>query len=208
MLDFLEPCDVPGRLGRLGTYEVIDVIGRGGMGVVLRAHDSKLNRVVAVKVLSPEFALNPTARKRFLREAKAGAAVSHPHVVSIHAVEEAATTPYLVMEYIHGQSLQEKIERIGALPVEEILRIGSQIAGGLAAAHGQGLPVQPPIATRTRCRRAQSLSPAKSKSSSSRAALPTAMRKRTKPKRKPSGWGCRRPSCRCRPTAARSTCVR
>lgn len=66
-LDFLEPCDVPGRLGKLGAYGLREVIGRGGRGVVLRAHDSKLNRVVAVKVLAPKFAANPTARKRFSR---------------------------------------------------------------------------------------------------------------------------------------------
>ncbi len=137
--DFLQPCDVPDRLGKLGPYEVIEVTGRGGMGVVFRAHDPKLNRVVAVKVLAPEFAANPTARKRFLREARAAAAVSHPHVVTIHAVEEAGNTPYLVMEYIDGQSLEDKIEREGTLQLEAILRIGSQIAAGLAAAHGQGL---------------------------------------------------------------------
>jgi len=139
LFDFLEPCDVSDRLGKLGPYEVIDVVGRGGMGIVLRAHDPKLNRVVAVKVLAPEFAANPTARKRFLREARAAAAVSHTHVVTIHAVEDDDKTPYLVMEYIDGQTLQAKIERDGTLQLEEILRIGSQIAVGLAAAHGQGL---------------------------------------------------------------------
>ena len=87
-LDFLEPSDVPDSLGRLGQYEVREVIGRGGMGVVLKANDPKLNRIVAVKVLAPELAANPTARKRFLREAQAAAAVSHQHVVTIHAVEE------------------------------------------------------------------------------------------------------------------------
>ncbi len=138
-LDFLQPCDAPGRLGKLGPYEVIDVTGRGGMGVVLRAHDPKLSRVVAIKVLAPEFAANPTARKRFLREARAAAAVSHPHVVTIHAVEEADDTPYLVMEYVDGQSLQEKIKRVGTLDLKEILRIGVQIAAGLAAAHNHGL---------------------------------------------------------------------
>ena len=139
LLDFLTPCDVPNRLGKLGPYEVMDVIGRGGMGVVLRAQDPKLNRIVAVKVLAPEFAANPTARKRFLREARAAAAVSHTHVVTIHAVEDADNTPYLVMEFIDGQTLQDKIEREGTLQLKAILRIGSQIAAGLAAAHGQGL---------------------------------------------------------------------
>ncbi|MHC4405351.1 MAG: WD40 repeat domain-containing serine/threonine protein kinase, partial [Planctomycetota bacterium] len=138
-LDFLQPCDGPGRLGKLGPYEVLDVIGRGGMGVVLRAHDPKLNRVVAAKVLAPEFAANATARKRFLQEAQAAAAVSHPHVVTIHAVDETDKTPYLVMEYVDGLSLQDKIERVGHLELKEILRIGVQIAGGLAAAHAHGL---------------------------------------------------------------------
>ena len=138
-LDFLEPCDVPGRLGKIGPYEVIEVIGRGGMGVVLRAHDPKLNRIVAVKVMAPQFVANPTARKRFLREAQAAAAVTHPHVITIHAVDQTEKTPYLVMECIDGLSLQEKIDRCGHLEVKEILRIGAQIAAGLAAAHAHGL---------------------------------------------------------------------
>ena len=138
-LDFLEPCDAPGRLGKLGPYEVIDVLGRGGMGLVLKAHDPKLNRIVAIKTLASELAANPTARKRFLREAQAAAAVSHPHVVTIHAVDEAGNTPYLVMECIDGVTLQEKIDRVGTLELREILRIGAQTAAGLAAAHAQGL---------------------------------------------------------------------
>ena len=139
-LDFVEPCDVPGRLGKVGPYEVIDVIGRGGMGVVLRAHDPKLNRTVAVKVMRAQFAANPTARKRFLREAQAAAAaVTHPHVITIHAVDQTEKTPYLVMECIDALSLQEKLDRCGHLEVKEILRIGAQIAAGLAAAHAHGL---------------------------------------------------------------------
>ena len=137
-LDFLRPSDQPGCLGTLGTYQIIDVIGRGGMGIVLRALDAKLNRIVAVKVLAPELAANPNARRRFLREAQAAAAVSHPHVVTIHAVDEDKL-PYLVMECIVGQSLQEKLDRMGALRLTEILRIGRQVAEGLAAAHQQGL---------------------------------------------------------------------
>jgi serine/threonine protein kinase len=138
-LDFLEPCDVPGRLGKIGPYEVIVVIGFGGMGVVLRAHDTKLNRIVAVKVMAPQFAVNPTARKRFLREAQAAAAVTHPNVITIHAVDETEKTPYLVMECIDALSLEEKIDRCGHLEVKELLRIGAQIAAGLAAAHAHGL---------------------------------------------------------------------
>ena len=151
-LDFLASTEKEGCLGTLGPYEVIDVIGRGGMGIVLRALDPKLNRVVAVKVLAPELAANPNARRRFLREAQAAAAVSHPHVVTIHAVEEgasapdaasdrdaSATLPYLVMECVVGQSLQDKLDQAGSLGVTEILRISHQMALGLAAAHKQGL---------------------------------------------------------------------
>jgi serine/threonine protein kinase len=137
-LDFLHPTDDPGVLGTLGPYTITEVIGRGGMGVVLKARDSKLNRVVAIKVLAPELASNPMARKRFEREAHAAAAVVHQHVVTIHAVDEDRL-PYLVMEYIDGQSLQEKIDREGNLKLLEILRIGQQVAAGLAAAHAHGL---------------------------------------------------------------------
>ena len=138
-LPALEPCDKPGCLGRLGLYEITEVLGRGGMGIVLRGHDIRLNRVVAIKVLSPQLASNPNAHRRFLREAQAAAAVSHPHVVTIHAVSELNNAPYLVMEYVAGQSLQQKIDKQGTLELREILRIGSQVAYGLAAAHAQGL---------------------------------------------------------------------
>jgi eukaryotic-like serine/threonine-protein kinase len=138
-LSFLEPCNRPDRLGKLGEYEVLELIGCGGMGIVLRAYDTKLQRVVAIKVLAPHLSLHPTAARRFLREAQAAAAVSHERVVTIFAVEEVADPPYLVMEYVQGQSLQQKIDRCGALGAREILRIGMQIADGLAAAHQQGL---------------------------------------------------------------------
>ena len=139
VLRFLEPCDTAGRLGQLGVYEIIEVIGRGGFGVVLKAYDTKLERVVAIKMLSPNLAHNPGAVKRFLREARAAAAVSHEHVVTVFAVEESSTPPYLVMECIVGKSLQQKIDTSGPLETGEILRIGMQIAEGLTAAHRQGL---------------------------------------------------------------------
>jgi len=137
-LDFLEQSNERNSLGRLAQYEITEVVGHGGMGIVLKAHDTKLNRIVAVKVLSPELAANATARKRFLREAQAAAAVSHDHVVTTYAVEEG-DLPYLVMEFIDGQSLQQKIDRQGQLELKEILRIGRQVAAGLSAAHEQGL---------------------------------------------------------------------
>ena len=143
-LDFLQPAG-DDCLGLLGPYRVLEVIGSGGMGIVLRALDSKLNRVVAVKVLLPELARHPNARRRFLREAQAAAAISHPHVVTIHAVEESNDSvgppppPYLVMECVVGHSLQQKLDTVGPLRLQEILRISRQIAEGLSAAHQQGL---------------------------------------------------------------------
>ena len=138
-LDFLQPSDNPVSLGKLGSYEVLEVIGRGGMGIVLKAFDPALHRPVAIKVLAAEYAANGSARKRFAREAQATAAVIHDHVVPIHAVDAEAAPPYLVMAYIPGQSLQQRIDRSGPLELKEILRIGMQTALGLAAAHAQGL---------------------------------------------------------------------
>src|SRR5262249_16135312 len=125
--------------GRLAHYEVLELLGKGGFGTVLRAFDEKLHRVVAIKVLSPELSASGTARKRFTREAQAAAAVGHEHVVTIHAVEDDANPPYLVMQCIEGQSLQDKLDKEGPLGLKEILRIGLQAAEGLAAAHKQGL---------------------------------------------------------------------
>ena len=145
---YLAPCELPGTLGRLGPYEILEEIGRGGMGVVFRAHDPKLQRIVAVKALAPELARLPSARQRFLREARAAAAISHPHVVTIFAVDgteeaslgtERTTLPYLVMECVVGQTLHDKIKRVGALKLEEIVRISRQMAEGLGAAHKRGL---------------------------------------------------------------------
>lgn len=138
-LDFLAPPSHPEMLGRLGRYEIESVIGSGGMGVVLKAHDSKLNRPVAIKVLAPHLAHNGAARQRFAREGRAAAAVVHEHVMAIHNVESDADTPFLVMQYVLGQSLQSRLDEQGPMEVKEILRIGAQAAAGLAAAHAQGV---------------------------------------------------------------------
>jgi serine/threonine protein kinase len=98
-----------------------------------------LNRNVAIKVLSASLATTGAARSRFLREARAAAAVVHEHVVGVFAVAEAAGLPFLVMEYVSGRSLQDRLDRDGPLSVTEVLRIGMQTAAGLAAAHAQGL---------------------------------------------------------------------
>ncbi len=138
-LSCLAPPEQPGHLGRLGPYEIYEEIGRGGMGVVLKAFDSKLERLVAIKVLAPHLAADDLARKRFIREAQAAAAVRHEHVVTIYGVDEADGVPYIVMEYVRGPSLADRLERGGPLEWQEVARIGKEIASGLAAAHAQGL---------------------------------------------------------------------
>ena len=137
-LDFLQPSARPGSLGRLGHYEVLEVLGRGGFGIVLRAFDEMLHRVVAVKVMAPQLAATSPARKRFLREARASAAVRHDNVVAIYNVEEQPI-PYLVMELIVGETVQQRLDRVGPLDAAEVARIGRQIAEGLAGAHAMGL---------------------------------------------------------------------
>lgn len=135
----LSPAPHPELLGRLGRYDVERLIGSGGMGIVFKAHDSELNRPVAIKILAPYLSSSGPARKRFAREARAAAAVVHEHVVPIYNVETERETPFLVMHYIAGESLQGRIDREGALELCEILRIGMQVASGLSAAHQQGL---------------------------------------------------------------------
>ncbi len=138
-VDFLEPSDNPSSLGRLGEYEIVEVIGRGGMGIVLKGFQKELNRYVAVKVLAPHLSLSAAARRRFAREAQATAAIVNPHVMAIHAVAANAKLPYLVMPFVACESLQQRLDRQGPLDVKDVLRIGLQAASGLAAAHAQGL---------------------------------------------------------------------
>jgi hypothetical protein len=137
-LNFLLPSPRPDSLGRIGHYEVLQVLGKGGFGIVLRAFDETLQRVVAIKVLAPALAATSPARKRFVREARSSAKVRHKNVVQVYAVEEQPL-PHLVMEFIPGETLQQRLDRTGPLETPEVLLIGRQIAEGLAAAHAQGL---------------------------------------------------------------------
>jgi hypothetical protein len=135
----LRPSGNPKALGRVGAYDVLSVLGRGGMGVVLKAFDTSLHRTVAIKLLSPHLAASPKAHRRFLREARAAAGINHPNVVTIHAVEEQDGMPYLVMEYVSGQTLRERIRTGGPFDLASLLRIGALVADGLAAAHRHGV---------------------------------------------------------------------
>ncbi len=137
-LDSLDPPQKPGSLGRLAHYEVLEVLERGSFRTVVKAFDEKLRRLVAIKVMSPRLAETSDHRKRFVREARSAAAVRHENVIAIYAVEENPV-PYLVMEFIAGQTLRQKLEASGPLAVAEVLRIGLQITRGLAAAHAMGL---------------------------------------------------------------------
>ncbi len=140
-LNFLLPPTDPAYLGRLGHFDVMRVLGRGGMGVVLEAFDSHLQRNVALKVLDPELAQDETSKQRFCREARAAASVTHENVVAVHQVERSVDggPAFLVMQLIAGETLEERLHRENKLPLKEIVRIGMQAARGLAAAHAQGL---------------------------------------------------------------------
>jgi len=137
--ELLETPRHPEMFGRLGRYDIEHVIGHGGMGIVVKAHDSELNRPIAIKLLAGHLAHVGAARERFAREGRAAAAVVHEHVVGIYNVESNGKVPFLVMQYVPGRSLQARVDEDGPLGTEEILRIGMQAASGLAAAHRQGL---------------------------------------------------------------------
>jgi serine/threonine protein kinase len=122
----------------LGPYEILGPLGEGGMGEVYRARDTRLERSVAIKVLPARLADDPERRERFEREARAVAALSHPNVCALFDIGRHDDAPYLVMEYLDGDTLADRIRR-GALPVGEALRLAAQIADGLAAAHAEGI---------------------------------------------------------------------
>jgi serine/threonine protein kinase len=120
-------------------YRLIDKIGSGGMGEVFKAEDTKLSRIVALKLLPAAANENLTAKRRFLKEAQAASALNHPNIVTIHAIEEAEGVDFIVMEFIEGQTLKALIEQDGALTLAKLLDIGIQVAEALEAAHEVGL---------------------------------------------------------------------
>ena len=139
LLSSLAPTDDPEMLGRIGEYEISGIVGIGGMGAVLKGFDKSLMRVVAIKVMAPHLADKGSARKRFEREARAAAAISHDNVCDIYRVDELNGLPYLVMPFARGPSLQKRIDDDGPLSTIDVVLVGKQIAAGLAAAHEQGL---------------------------------------------------------------------
>jgi len=123
---------------RLGPYEVLAPLGAGGMGEVYKARDTRLERTVAIKVLPSHLSASPEVRQRFEREAKTISQLSHPHICALHDVGHQDGTDYLVMEYLEGQTLAERLAK-GPLPLEQVLRYGVEIADALDKAHRQGI---------------------------------------------------------------------
>jgi serine/threonine protein kinase/tetratricopeptide (TPR) repeat protein len=130
------PEDLSGRVA--GSYRLVSRLGAGGMGEVYLAHDSKLERPVALKFLSPELAVDQDRLRRFHQEARAASSLNHPHIVVVHDFGDLDARPFIVTEFVDGQTLGSRIQS-GPLPIGEILEIGVQIAGALAAAHARGL---------------------------------------------------------------------
>ena len=123
---------------RLGPYEILEQLGAGGMGEVWLAEDTRLHRKVAIKVLPEEYAGDPERLARFEQEARAAAALNHPHIAVVHDIGTEADTHFMVQEYLRGQSLREALEK-GALPLDKTLDLATEVSEALAAAHKAGI---------------------------------------------------------------------
>ena len=123
---------------KLGPYEIQSLIGAGGMGEVYRAHDSRLNRTVAIKILPASFSSDRDRLQRFAQEARAAAALNHPNILSIFDIGEEQGAPYVVSELLEGETLRDRL-RNGALPIRRAVDYAVQVARGLAAAHEKGI---------------------------------------------------------------------
>ena len=128
----------PVPIKTIAHYRIVEPIGAGGMGAVYKAYDNKLQRIVALKLLPPEYVSQEDRRRRFFQEARAASALNHPHILTIYEVGEDEGLPYIAMEYVEGQTLRQKITNSG-LPLKETLDIAIQIASGLARAHELGI---------------------------------------------------------------------
>jgi serine/threonine protein kinase len=136
---FLDPPIQADELGWIGHYRVLELLGSGGMGLVFRAEDPRLKRPVAIKVLRPELAEDPVIRERFLREARATAALPSEHIIAIFDIGQTRDIPYVAAELLHGSPLDVHLQEVGALSPAEVVQLGLQIARGLEAAHQIGL---------------------------------------------------------------------
>jgi serine/threonine protein kinase len=123
---------------KLGPYEILNPLGAGGMGEVYRAKDTRLDRIVAIKVLPSHLSSDPELKQRMEREAKAISALQHPNICTLYDIGTQDGTQFLVMECLEGQTLAERLVK-GALPVEQVLKIGTEIAQALEKAHQQGI---------------------------------------------------------------------
>ena len=123
---------------RLGPYEILSPLGAGGMGDVYRARDTRLERSVAIKILNASVASSPDLRQRFDREARAISSLNHPHICALYDVGHHDGTDYLVMEFLEGETLADRLQR-GRVPLDQVLKIGAEIAGALDKAHAQGI---------------------------------------------------------------------
>src|SRR5215468_7968445 len=119
---------------RLGPYEILSPLGSGGMGEVYRAHDTRLHRDVAVKVLPPSFAADANRLQRFSREAQAASALNHPNILTIFDIGTENDEPYLVSELLDGETLRDRLHK-GVIPASKAIDVARQMAAGLAAAH-------------------------------------------------------------------------
>jgi len=138
-LDFLAPPESADELGRIGQYRALKILGQGGMGMVLLAHDPHLDRHVALKIMLPKVAADESAKQRFLREARAAAKLKSDHIVTIYQVGEDRGVPFLAMEYLQGAPLDKYLSGGRKLTAPQMLRIAREVARGLADAHEQGL---------------------------------------------------------------------
>lgn len=136
---FLNPPLMNDELGRLADFRILQLMGQGGMGIVFRADDTRLGRTVALKVMQPQLSADPSMQQRFLREARAMAAIKSDHVVTIHEVGVANNLPFLAMEFLEGESLEVYLEKVKDISLAQVVRIGREIAAGLAAAHARGI---------------------------------------------------------------------
>ena len=122
----------------IGHYRIMEPIGAGGMGAVYKAYDKKLHRIVALKVLPPEYVSQQDRRRRFFQEARAASVLNHPHILTVYEVGEDDGAPYIAMEYVEGETLRQKIKS-RALQLKQSLDIAIQIADGLGKAHDAGI---------------------------------------------------------------------